>query len=126
MSGVEKPNNIRTVLHEILRPITSRMAVATSGGIDSASIVMAAKDLGKKPKGDSVQIYKRLLSYGKYYLGAFAIAMLANILYSAVDSLFAYLLKPILNKGFVSPDPVFLKYIPITIILLFVFLRVIE
>ncbi|MAZ39008.1 MAG: lipid A export permease/ATP-binding protein MsbA [Legionellales bacterium] len=79
------------------------------------------KDLGKKPKGDSVQIYKRLLSYGKYYLGAFAIAMLANILYSAVDSLFAYLLKPILNKGFVSPDPVFLKYIPITIILLFVF-----
>ena len=48
MSGVEKPNNIRTVLHEILRPITSKMAVATSGGIDSASLVMAAKDLDKK------------------------------------------------------------------------------
>ena len=47
MSGVEKPNNIRTVLKEYLRPITTRMAVATSGGIDSASIVMAAKDLGK-------------------------------------------------------------------------------
>ena len=48
MSGVEKPSNIRTVLHEILRPITSKIAVATSGGIDSASLAMAAKDLGKK------------------------------------------------------------------------------
>ena len=48
MSGVEKPNNIRDVLNKYLRPITTRMAVATSGGIDSASIVMAAKDLGKK------------------------------------------------------------------------------
>ena len=48
MSGVVKQSNIRTVLHEILRPITSKIAVATSGGIDSASLVMAAKDLGKK------------------------------------------------------------------------------
>ena len=48
MSGVAKQSNIRTVLHEILRPITSKIAVATSGGIDSASLVMAAKDLNKK------------------------------------------------------------------------------
>ena len=48
MSGVVKQSNIRTVLHEILRPITSKIAVATSGGIDSASLVMAAKDLNKK------------------------------------------------------------------------------
>ena len=48
MSGVVKQSNIRTVLHEILRPITSKIAVATSGGIDSASLVMAAKDLDKK------------------------------------------------------------------------------
>jgi asparagine synthetase B (glutamine-hydrolysing) len=48
MSGVVKQSNIRTVLHEILRPITSKMAIATSGGIDSASLVMAAQDLGKK------------------------------------------------------------------------------
>jgi hypothetical protein len=48
MSGVVKQSNIRTVLHEILKPITSKMAIATSGGIDSASLVMAAQDLGKK------------------------------------------------------------------------------
>ena len=48
MSGVEKQNNIRTFLHEILRPFKSKMAMATSGGIDSASLVMAARDLDKK------------------------------------------------------------------------------
>ena len=48
MSGVEKQNNIRTFLHEILRPFKGKMAMATSGGIDSASLVMAAKDLDKK------------------------------------------------------------------------------
>ena len=48
MSGVAKQSNIRTVLHEILRPITTKIAVATSGGIDSASLVMAAKDLNKR------------------------------------------------------------------------------
>jgi len=48
MSGVEKPNNIRSVLQETLKPLKSKIAIATSGGIDSASLVMAAKDLGKK------------------------------------------------------------------------------
>ena len=48
MSGVEKPNNIRTVLQETLKPIKNKIAIATSGGIDSASLVMAARDLDKK------------------------------------------------------------------------------
>ena len=81
---------------------------------------VAKKNLSKKPKGDSYAIYLRLLSYGKAFAVAFSIAMLANIIYSGIDSLFAYMLKPILNKGFISPDPLFLKWIPIGIILLFV------
>ncbi len=48
MSGVEKPNNIRSVLQQTLKPLKSKIAIATSGGIDSASLVMAAKDLDKK------------------------------------------------------------------------------
>ena len=48
MSGVEKPNNIRSVLQETLKPLKSKIAIATSGGIDSASLVMAARDLDKK------------------------------------------------------------------------------
>lgn len=66
-------------------------------------------------------VYKRLVCYVRPFLGIFLIAVTANILYSGVDSLFAYLLKPILNKGFVNPDPVFLKWIPIIIVGLFIF-----
>lgn len=79
----------------------------------------AKRQAPKKPKGDSYKIYLRLLAYAKPFAFAFFIAVIANILYSAVDSYFAYLLKPILNKGFVSPDPQFIKRIPILIILLF-------
>ena len=52
MSGVVKQNNIRTVLQEIIKPLPKEICVATSGGIDSSSVVLSALDLGKK-----VQIY---------------------------------------------------------------------
>ena len=48
MSGVVKQNNIRTVLQEIIKPLPKQICVATSGGIDSSSVVMSALDVGKK------------------------------------------------------------------------------
>ena len=48
MSGVVKPSNIRTVLQEIIKPLPNKICVATSGGIDSSSVVMSALDVGKK------------------------------------------------------------------------------
>ena len=47
MSGVVKQNNIRTVLQEIIKPLPNKICVATSGGIDSSSVVMSALDVGK-------------------------------------------------------------------------------
>lgn len=73
----------------------------------------------KRPEGDSVKLYKRLLTYSFPYWRAFLIAILANIAYSGVDALFTYLMKPLLDKGFVKPDPHFLRWIPIVIIFLF-------
>ena len=81
----------------------------------------AARRLAKsKPDGNSWLIYKRLLGYVRPYKGAFIIAVLANIAFSGIDSTFAYLLKPILNKGFITPDQAFLKWIPLLIIGLFI------
>jgi len=48
MSGVVKPNNIRTVLQDILRPLPQKILVATSGGIDSSAVVLSALDIGKE------------------------------------------------------------------------------
>ena len=50
MSGVEKQNNIRTLLQEIIKPLPKEICVATSGGIDSSSVVMSALDVGKEVK----------------------------------------------------------------------------
>ena len=48
MSGVAKQNNIRTVLQDIIKPLPNKICVATSGGIDSSSVVLSALDLGKE------------------------------------------------------------------------------
>ncbi len=82
---------------------------------------IAKKNAKKRPEGDSWMIYRRLLGYGKPYWLMFSFAVVANICYSGVDSIFAYLLKPLINKGFVAPEPSFLKIIPILVIVLFVF-----
>ena len=74
----------------------------------------------KKPSGDPMQIYKRLLEYARPHWLPFLVAVFASIIYSGVDSVFAYLLKPLIDKGFVSPDLTFLKWLPLIIIFLFV------
>lgn len=82
--------------------------------------VVTKKSGPAKPQGSGWEVYKRLIRYVKPFLGTFLIAVVANIAFSGIDSTFAYLLKPILNKGFIKPDPVFLKWIPVLIIGLFV------
>jgi subfamily B ATP-binding cassette protein MsbA len=74
-----------------------------------------------KPAGSAFAIYKRLISYGKDYWMTFVAAIIANLCYAGVDALFTYLLKPLLDKGFIDRDPEFLRYIPILLIFLFLF-----
>jgi len=50
----------------------------------------------KKPKA-SIQIYKRLLTYVKPHLGLFAISMVGFLLYSGTETLFAALIKHIID-----------------------------
>lgn len=82
--------------------------------------VVTKKSGPAKPQGSGWEVYKRLIKYVKPFLGTFLIAVVANIAFSGIDSTFAYLLKPILNKGFIKPDPFFLKWIPLLIVGLFV------
>ena len=77
------------------------------------------KQTYKKPQGASWPIYKRLLGYAKPFWFIFIIAVLANACYSGLDSLFVYLLKPLLDEGFVKPDPNFVKIIPVAAVGLF-------
>jgi subfamily B ATP-binding cassette protein MsbA len=63
--------------------------------------------------------YKRLLGYIKPMLGALLIAFVGNTLYAAVDSYITYLIKPIINDGFVAGDHHFLAMLPLIVIGLF-------
>jgi asparagine synthetase B (glutamine-hydrolysing) len=67
MSGVVKQNNIRTVLQEIIKPLPKEICVATSGGIDSSSVVMSALDVGKE-----VRVYS--FTFGKHFSSDFEAA----------------------------------------------------
>ncbi|MDF2940461.1 MAG: msbA [Gammaproteobacteria bacterium] len=63
--------------------------------------------------------YKRLLGYIKPMLGALLIAFVGNTMYAAVDSYITYLIKPIINDGFVAGDHRFLAMLPLMVIGLF-------
>lgn len=75
--------------------------------------------LKRKPTGDSMALYRRLTTYSKQYWPWFIVAIGANVAYSGIDALFTYLMKPLLDKGFVQHDVKFLKWLPLLIIGLF-------
>ncbi len=65
-------------------------------------------------------VYQRLLSYVKPYRGAFALAMIGNVLYGVVDAGFMKLFEPILNEGFVARNVAFIYWLPYIVIGVFV------
>lgn len=66
-----------------------------------------------------IETYKRLLSYIKPMWIALVIAFLGNTVYAAVDSYITYLIKPIINDGFVAGNHHFLQMLPLMVIGLF-------
>ncbi|MBI5448345.1 MAG: lipid A export permease/ATP-binding protein MsbA [Gammaproteobacteria bacterium] len=65
------------------------------------------------------QIYKRLLRYAWPYLGAILLGMLGTVIASSTDAGFAYILKPLLDKGFIAKDPTFIRWLPVGIFVAF-------
>lgn len=64
-------------------------------------------------------IYRRLLSYVKPYRSIFIIALVGMAVLASTEAGFAYLMKPILDNGFVERDPVSVRMIPAYLIGLF-------
>jgi subfamily B ATP-binding cassette protein MsbA len=64
----------------------------------------------------SLQIYKRLLKAAAPYWWAFLLGILGNALIAASDGCLTYYFKPLLEKGFIERDPIFIYWIPFVII----------
>jgi subfamily B ATP-binding cassette protein MsbA len=69
----------------------------------------------KKYDITNIGLYLRVLKYLRHYWPPFIVATISNILYASADVYFVYLLKPILNKGFIERDAHFAHFIPLLV-----------
>ena len=63
--------------------------------------------------------YRALLSLAFEHKGYFLIAVIGMIIFAISDATFAYLMKPLLDDGFIDRDATVIKYMPIAMILIF-------
>ena len=67
-----------------------------------------------------IRAYRALLSLAFEHKGYFGVAIIGMIIFAASEAVFAYLMKPMLDEGFIDRDPFIIKMIPIAIVLIFV------
>jgi subfamily B ATP-binding cassette protein MsbA len=72
-------------------------------------------------EANSVEIYRRLLSYAWPYKGMFLLGILGMLGLAVSTGSFVALMKPIIDGGFVDKDPTIIQLVPIGVICLFAF-----
>ena len=77
---------------------------------------MSDENLKRK---NGIYVYKRLLSYAKPYWRIFLIGVLATLVGSSVDAGFAWMIKPVIDKGFIDHSLRFVQWLPIGLVLAF-------
>jgi subfamily B ATP-binding cassette protein MsbA len=76
----------------------------------------------KKFEGEltGAKAYRALLSLAFEHKTFFGLAFIGMVVFAASDAAFAYMMKPLLDDGFIERDPTIIKYIPIAIVLIFI------
>lgn len=69
---------------------------------------------------DGLKVYKRLLSWVKGYLGFFIIGIVGTFAMSLSDAGFTYLIKPIVDVGFVQRNVHFIHWLPLVVLAIFI------
>jgi subfamily B ATP-binding cassette protein MsbA len=64
--------------------------------------------------------YRALLSLAFEHKAYFVMAVTGMVVFAASDAAFAYMMKPLMDDGFIDRDPTIIKLIPIAIVLIFV------
>lgn len=67
----------------------------------------------------SLQVYRRLLKAAFPYWWAFALGVTGNALIATSDGWITYYFKPLIERGFIERDALFIKWIPFVIITFF-------
>lgn len=75
----------------------------------------------KTVKREDVKTYRRFLQATKRYWAIFILGVVGTIIVSLTDAEFAWLIKPIINCGFIARDIRFIRWLPLLIVLIFLF-----
>lgn len=75
----------------------------------------------KKISKQGIETYRRLLVATKKYWPMVLFGILGTIALSLIDALFAWLIKPIINKGFIARDMIFIHWLPLIVVMIFIF-----
>jgi subfamily B ATP-binding cassette protein MsbA len=70
-------------------------------------------------KKTGAQAYRALLSLAFEHKTYFVMAIIGMVVFAISEAAFAYLMKPMLDNGFIDRDPLIIKLIPLAIILIF-------
>jgi subfamily B ATP-binding cassette protein MsbA len=68
---------------------------------------------------ESFALYKRVWKYLKRYWKVFALSLLSMIVAASTDTAFAWLMKPLINGGFIEQDAQLMILVPLAIVGLF-------
>jgi ATP-binding cassette, subfamily B, bacterial MsbA len=68
---------------------------------------------------DGIQTYKRLLKFVQRYWAIFMIGIIGTGMLSLLDAGFIWMVKPIINRGFIHRDLAFIQWLPLIIICIF-------
>lgn len=68
---------------------------------------------------NSFVLYKRLWTYLRQYWKVFIVSLVAMIITALTDTGFAWLMKPLINGGFIEHDPFLMMAVPLAVVGLF-------
>jgi len=67
-----------------------------------------------------MKAYRALLGLAFEHKGYFAVAVVGMVIFAASDAAFAYMMKPLMDNGFIERDETIIKLIPIMIVVVFI------
>lgn len=74
----------------------------------------------RRSDGSALAVYLRLLGYVRPYWGIATLAVVAMVIGGATEAVFAWLIKPMLDAGFVGQDPMVVRLIPLGLLAIFI------
>lgn len=71
-------------------------------------------------KSSGLSVYLRLIQYSKQYWLQITVAVIGFAIVAAMNAVFAYSIKPLLDEGFTDRNPVIIQWLPVAIAILFI------